>query len=125
MPHSPKGACDDVTSLDDTEMCARGDVRHVASVPRESEVRTQDSHKQVVIKLDTGAQCKVLPNWNVQAIGLHVLPLTVRRIATYSNHKIHMIGEVRQTCTVRGQPTKLKFLIVDSDVSPVLSQNAC
>ena len=80
---------------------------------------------KVAMKLDTGAQCNVLPNKNVQAMRLQVFPSPVKRIATYSNPKIQVIGEVRETCTVRDQPAKLKFLVVNSDVTPVLGQNAC
>ncbi|XP_042144425.1 uncharacterized protein K02A2.6-like [Ixodes scapularis] len=80
---------------------------------------------KVVMKLDTGAQCNVLPSKNVQAMRLQVFPSPVKRIATYSNHKMQVIGEVREACTVRDQPAKLKFLVVNSDVTPVLGQNAC
>lgn len=80
---------------------------------------------KVVMKLDTGAQCNVLPNKNVQAMRLQVFSSPVKRIATHSNYKIQVIGEVRETCTVCDQPAKLKFLVVTSDVTPVLSQNAC
>ncbi|XP_040078471.1 uncharacterized protein K02A2.6-like [Ixodes scapularis] len=77
------------------------------------------------MKLDTGAQCNVLPNKNVQAMRLQVFPLPVKRITTYSNHKVQVIGEVKETCTVRNKPAKLKFLVVNSDMTPVLGQNAC
>ncbi|KAM7293520.1 uncharacterized protein ISCGN_026650 [Ixodes scapularis] len=80
---------------------------------------------KVVMKLDAGAQCNVLPNKNVQAMRLQVFPSPVKRIATYSNHKMQVIGEVREACTVRDEPAKLKFLVVNSDVTPVLGQNAC
>lgn len=77
------------------------------------------------MKLDTGAQCNVLPSRNVQAMGLRMFPSPVKKISTYSNHKVKVIGEVRERCTVRGQPAKLSFLVVDSDVTPALGQNAC
>ncbi|KAM7299076.1 uncharacterized protein ISCGN_019643, partial [Ixodes scapularis] len=80
---------------------------------------------KVVMKLDTGAQCNVLSNKNVQAMRLQVFPSPVKIIATYSNHKMQVIGEVRETCTVRDQPAKLKFLVVNSNVTPVLGHNAC
>ncbi|KAM7293666.1 uncharacterized protein ISCGN_023264 [Ixodes scapularis] len=51
---------------------------------------------KVVMKLDTGAQCNVLPNKNVQAMRLQVFPSPVKRIATYSNHKMQVIGEYLQ-----------------------------
>lgn len=76
------------------------------------------------MKLDTGTQCNVLPNKIVHAMRLRVFPSPVKRIAIYSNHKIQVIGEMRETCTVRDQPEKLKFLVVNSDVTPVLGQNA-
>lgn len=61
----------------------------------------------------------------MQAVGLHVLPLAVRRKATGRNHRIHVVGEVKEACTDCGQPAKLGFLVVDSGVIPVLGQNAC
>ncbi|XP_042148639.1 uncharacterized protein K02A2.6-like [Ixodes scapularis] len=80
---------------------------------------------KVVMKLDTGAQCNVLPSKNAQAMRLQVFPSPVKRIATYSNHRMQVIGDVREACTVRDQPAKLRFLVVNSDVTPVLGQNAC
>lgn len=58
-------------------------------------------------------------------MGLHVFPSAARRMAPYSNYKIHVIGQVREICTVCGQLAKLIFLIVVPYVKPVLVQNAC
>lgn len=42
-----------------------------------------------------------------------------------TQHNVHVVGEARETCIVRGKAANLRFIVVDADVVPILGRKAC
>ncbi len=66
----------------------------------------------VQFKLDTGAQCNVLPQSIIPNV--HLSPTGIKSVS-WSNHKITPLGTVWLTCTVNEGSYKLLFIVVDKD----------
>lgn len=88
-------------------------------------------NKPVPFKLDTGAQCNVLPLYWVRKLNISFVETggstnnNHRSILTYGNNKINILGYLILKCVVRNECTNIKFTIVDVDSQPVLGLNAC
>lgn len=80
--------------------------------------------KATTMKLDTGAQCNVLPRQEASDAGLKTVPSKVKNIVSYTNHKLS-VGEAQELCEINGQRARLTFIVVDAPVMPVLGQTAC
>lgn len=84
----------------------------------------------ICLKLDSGAQCNVLPLQAIKNSSLKILPSHVRRIASYSDtsFKLPVLGEVRLSAKFQSRPNKLyqlSFLIVEENVAPILGRKSC
>jgi len=79
----------------------------------------------VNMKLDTGAQCNVLPLTLAKETKAKILPSRTKRLVTFSNDVIPVYGEVELQCTVRRKNTPIKFVVVNRTVRPILGKHAC
>lgn len=79
----------------------------------------------VRMKLDTGAQCNVLPLHTVKRLNLAISQSSVKRLVSYTQHRLPIAGECVASCTVRGRRVKIKFTVADGHVTPILGRNAC
>jgi hypothetical protein len=80
---------------------------------------------EIIVKLDTGAQCNVLPLSICSKRSLKLSSSRTRNLISYSNHRIKVLGEVNQDCVVRGVNYKLLFKVIDLDVLPILGRDSC
>ena len=90
-----------------------------------SEIRVEN--QPVNFKLDTGAQVNVLPLHEVQEkFPDIILKDTTVELTSYSSHGLDVIGEVDLLCEVGMlDPQIFKFIVVDTENSPILGVNAC
>jgi hypothetical protein len=79
----------------------------------------------VEMKLDTGAQCNVLPLSICKKLALKLTNSRTKNLVSYSNHRIKVVGEVEQECLVRGVRNSLLFKVIDRDVMPILGRDSC
>lgn len=79
----------------------------------------------VVVKLDTGGQCNVIPMSIARKIGKPLSKSRTRYIVTYSNDKIKVEGEVILWTTIRNKKYTMRFIVVDRDVTPILGKSGC
>ncbi|KAL3182408.1 hypothetical protein MRX96_007594 [Rhipicephalus microplus] len=63
------------------------------------------------MKLDTGAQCNVLPLKVATSIGLKLTQSLVKRIVSYTQDILDVREECIALCTVRNKPVKIKFVV--------------
>ncbi|KAI8116310.1 Transposon Tf2-6 polyprotein [Lucilia cuprina] len=82
------------------------------------------------IKLDTGAQCNVLPKSVIDELKvtnkqITVKPCRVKHLVSFGNHKMKVIGEVLLTCKIAQKKCKINFKIVNENVKPILGADSC
>lgn len=80
----------------------------------------QIERNNVNVKLDSGAQCNVIPKSIADRIGKQLNSSRTKRIITYSGHNIDVSGELVAQTDIRGKKYQLKFIVVNEDVTPVL-----
>uniref|UniRef100_A0A1Y1JV53 RNA-directed DNA polymerase n=1 Tax=Photinus pyralis TaxID=7054 RepID=A0A1Y1JV53_PHOPY len=81
---------------------------------------------KISFKLDTGAQCNVLPlKWLEKVQKQKELKEINQTIITYGNNRIKVKGYVILNCKLRNTEYKLKFIVVDVESDPILGLNAC
>lgn len=80
---------------------------------------------KIKAKLDTGAQCNVLPKHIVDKLGIRIVKSNTRRIIGFGNNNVDVVGEVEVDCQVRNKMTKLIFKVVKANVTPILGKEAC
>ena len=77
-------------------------------------------------KLDTGAQCNVLPTRLLVMIGNDEdLQPCQARIVTYNGSRIRAEGTIILKCKVKGKIYPIKFYIVNNNTQPILGLNTC
>lgn len=86
--------------------------------------------KKIILKLDSGAQCNVLPLQSIKNLDIPIVPSPIRRIASYSDSsfKLPVLGEIKIAATFCSRPKAkflLTFLVVAENVTPILGRKAC
>lgn len=78
-------------------------------------------------KLDSGAQCNVLPLHIIEKLGVigEIKQSEVKKLVTFSDHKLSVIGELKLKCRIKHRNTELKFLIVKEKVQPIIGKKTC
>lgn len=77
------------------------------------------------LKLDTGAQCNVLPEKFIQHANIELRKSKVKRLISYSDHRIDVIGEATISCTIRNKKCDITFKIIKENASPILGWKSC
>lgn len=80
----------------------------------------------VKVKLDTGAQCNVIPKSIVQKIGADLKESRTKRIVAYGGTPFNVVGEIVAKTIIRGEEFNIKYIVIDKhDASPILGRNSC
>ncbi|XP_055914083.1 uncharacterized protein K02A2.6-like [Eupeodes corollae] len=83
-------------------------------------------NKKVNVKLDTGAQCNVLPKNVIDKLkNVKLNQSKTKKLVSFANDKISVLGEVSLCCIVRNMKHMLSFKVVDKAVCPILGKSAC
>lgn len=80
---------------------------------------------RVKVKLDSGAQCNVLPRKVVDQVGAVMRESRTKRIITYGGDRINVAGEIVAKTRIRGSVYNVKYIVVAEDVSPVMGKASC
>ena len=78
-----------------------------------------------VFKLDTGAQCNVLPKTVYDKITTMPMLPSLTRLESYSKTCIKPVGRCELTCWVRGHKHQVLFQVVDGSYTPLLGRESC
>lgn len=78
--------------------------------------------KKVVLKLDSGAACNVLPYDVFCGLNEQLQQSKTKKLVSYSNHKLSVKGEALLPVIVRGREESAVFKIVEGEVSPILGR---
>lgn len=85
----------------------------------------ETNNKRFQVKLDTGAQCNVLPEHIVKQINAEINPSGTKRLISFTEDRISVIGESKIRCKVKNQDADIIFKIVKEKVSPILGRKTC
>lgn len=89
-----------------------------------SEIIKVEGH-EIKFKLDTGAECNVLPVKYTDHLKNEIIKSTTKRLITYCGNPINVIGEVTCECIVKNRPTKICFRVVNINGTPILGLKTC
>ncbi|UYV80706.1 K02A2.6-like, partial [Cordylochernes scorpioides] len=77
------------------------------------------------IKLDTGAQCNVLP-WNIfKKINSKLNRSSVKSLKSFSGHRIKVEGEIIASCIINNIKADIKFIVTKTGTTPILGSESC
>lgn len=79
---------------------------------------------KVNVKLDSGAECNVLPISIAEKIGKSITECS-KRLITYTGHKFAAAGQFLANTKVRGKCYNIKYIIVNEKTEPVLGLSSC
>lgn len=77
------------------------------------------------VKLDTGAECNVLSKREANRLALGIEKSSTKRIVTYNNTSIPVIGEAKVECESKNEKKVVTFKIVEEDLTPILGRTMC
>jgi transposase InsO family protein len=80
---------------------------------------------KITMKLDTGAECNVLPMHICEKLKLKVGTSNTKSLVSYSDHKIPVTGEVTTQCRIRGMERKITFKVIEGRFLPILGRKSC
>ena len=81
--------------------------------------------KFLKIKLDSGAQCNVISERIAKKLQMHIKPSKTKRLISFSEHTINVIGEVDVHCQAKNKSDIVTFKIVRQELSPILGRKSC
>lgn len=131
----------DVACFDENELNSESDSSDpelfIGCVANNNKVNDNNFSEIVIIgedkylfKLDTGAQCNVLPKKIIDRLNTQNIPTSLRQckvkhLISFGNHKITVLGEVDLKCKIAQKTNKINFKIVSGDVTPILGAKTC
>ncbi|KAL7304666.1 hypothetical protein TKK_0002912 [Trichogramma kaykai] len=77
-------------------------------------------NKKLMFKLDTGAQCNVLPVDMCIKLGIKTIEKTNLILKNYAHERIKTIGKVNLNCKIEGHNQNLRFEIYDGRGTPII-----
>lgn len=79
----------------------------------------------VEVKLDTGADCNVLPKSIAKRLKTDIKQSRTKRLVSFSGHKIPVVGEIEVVCRTRNRRGITVFKIVEENTIPILGKHSC
>lgn len=80
---------------------------------------------RIKVKLDTGAECNVLPLKEAERIGAKMKKSQTKRLITYNNEKIEVVGEIKVECKNKKYSEQVIFQVVNENLQPTLGRRSC
>ena len=80
---------------------------------------------QVNMKLDTGAQCNVLPYSLYCKLTREKMRKSKTRLVSYTGHKIPVMGKATLQVKLRGKSHPVEFQIIEHPATPVIGLQTC
>jgi hypothetical protein len=79
--------------------------------------------EQFVFKLDTGAQCSLLPLNQARRLRLTVSVTKSENVISFNGERTKIDGETNARCLIKDHESKLLFKLADLDFVPILGKN--
>ncbi|UYV64720.1 K02A2.6-like [Cordylochernes scorpioides] len=81
--------------------------------------------KKVNMKLDTGAQCNVLPLSLAGRLNLEIQRSPVKCLISFSGHRIPVEGQSLAMCMVKNMTAYIRFIISRDNTCPIQGRQTC
>ena len=88
-------------------------------------VNVKINEKHVQLKLDTGAQCNVIPLKLYKEISKKNLKRTSAKLVSYSGHKLDSAGKATLLINTKNKYVPVEFEVVKGNTTPVLGLKTC
>ncbi|XP_048747335.2 uncharacterized protein K02A2.6-like [Ostrea edulis] len=79
----------------------------------------------VKFKIDTGAQCNIIPKNMCDKLGITKLQQSKARLISYTGHKLKIDGKIRCTVQHKNKYYALQFYVVPGKVDPIIGLASC
>lgn len=118
---------DDSSDSDEYEISAIADSAKVNSISGNDKwtETLKVGQKFVTVKLDTGAECCVLSKREASRLELEIEASSTKRIVTYNNASIPVVGESKVKCESKTKSSIVTFKIIEEDLTPILGRTMC
>ncbi|CAG4931717.1 unnamed protein product [Colias eurytheme] len=87
--------------------------------------KLQVGNLRITVKLDTGAECNVLPRHLMNKTKAILKPSRTKNLISYTEDKMAVLGETELLCKLKNEETKIIFKVVEEKVSPILGLETC
>ncbi|XP_041983078.1 uncharacterized protein LOC121736085 isoform X2 [Aricia agestis] len=87
--------------------------------------KIQVGNVQFTAKLDTGAQCNVLPRHLIDKIKAKLKPSRTKNLISYTEDRLAVLGEAELLCTIKNEESNITFKVVQEKVTPILGLDTC
>lgn len=79
----------------------------------------------VKFKIDTGAQCNIIPRSVCDLLGIKKLQHSKARLVSYTGHKLNIVGKTHCSVQHKNKYYVLPFYVVPGKVDPILGLPSC
>lgn len=87
--------------------------------------KIQVSNVKFIAKLDTGAQCNVLPRHLLNKMKASLKPSRTKNLISYTEDKMAVLGEAELLCKIKNEENNIIFKVVEEKVTPILGLDTC
>ncbi|GBP63384.1 Uncharacterized protein C1orf43 homolog [Eumeta japonica] len=77
------------------------------------------------VKLDTGAECNVLPRHLMDKAKGRLKPSRTKILISYTDDRMAVLGETDLQCKLKNEKQNITFKVVEERVMPILGLNTC
>ncbi|GBP16998.1 Retrovirus-related Pol polyprotein from transposon 17.6 [Eumeta japonica] len=77
------------------------------------------------VKLDTGAECNVLPRHLMDKAKGRLKPSRTKNLISYTDDRMAVLGETDLQCKLKNEKQNITFKVVEERVMPILGLNTC
>lgn len=84
-------------------------------------------NKTFLYKLDSGAQCNVMPisHFKTLNLSLEILKTPEVNLLSYTKNKLNVMGSCTVDCVIKAIRTNIEFFVVNSDTQAILGLPTC
>lgn len=115
------------SDADDAELYL--DTIKIDAIDKSNDVWTEkimfNNNMSIDFKLDSGAQCNVLPIKLASKINAKIDESKTKTLISYGGDKIQVIGESEIKCQIKDTPVEINFKIINQEATPILGLKTC
>ena len=83
------------------------------------------NHQRTTFKIDTGAQCNVIPQWQYHQVCKDPLQPSSASLVAFGGHKLCTCGRAKIPCQHKDAHYLIEFEVIDHDIPNILGLVAC
>ena len=83
------------------------------------------NHQRTTFKIDTGAQCNVIPQWLYHQVCKDPLQPSSASLVAFGGHKLRTCGRAKIPCQHKDDHYLIEFEVIDHDVPNILGLVTC